>query len=253
MPPPKVSGPPKPASSMRTTSTFGAPSGAFGPGMIDQSATDSSIVRPIAPPKARSGIGSTVRSGLNLPIASASASFSPLRPLLVHLDDRLGRRAGERLLGGQAVLLVDHGDDGGRARLELLAEAALETAVDLVLGELADDAAGGGADGGRRRAAAAPPGRRGRRRRRPSRRPCGRGGRRCAVTWTSPSSSCVDEDHALGLDLLVLDELHQLVEVLLGRLERRVAGQDEVVGVSHDPSLMRVRAHVCPWRSTMPQ
>ena len=80
--PPNVSGLPNPASSISTTSTFGASSGAFGPGIIDQSGTDASIVRPAVPPKPRSGTGSTVRSGLNLLAASASASFSPRTPAL---------------------------------------------------------------------------------------------------------------------------------------------------------------------------
>ncbi len=62
--------------------TFGASCGAFGPGMIVQSATDWSIVRPIVPPKFLSGIGSTVRSGTNLPIASARPSLSAFRPFL---------------------------------------------------------------------------------------------------------------------------------------------------------------------------
>jgi hypothetical protein len=64
---PNVSGPPSPTSSMSTISAFGTSSGTFGPGIIDESATDASIVRPIVPPKARSGIGSMVRSGLNFP------------------------------------------------------------------------------------------------------------------------------------------------------------------------------------------
>ena len=38
------------------------------------------MVRPATPPKVRSGIGSTVRSWLNLPIASASESFSAAVP-----------------------------------------------------------------------------------------------------------------------------------------------------------------------------
>ncbi len=62
------------------TSTLGASSGAFGPGIIDQSPTDSSIVWPIDPPKVRSGMGRTVRSWANLPIASASDDFSSLMP-----------------------------------------------------------------------------------------------------------------------------------------------------------------------------
>ncbi len=78
--PPNVSGLPKPASSMRTTSTLGASSGAFGPGIIVQSGSDWSSVRPIVPPKPRSGIGSTLRSGLNLPMASASEACSCFMP-----------------------------------------------------------------------------------------------------------------------------------------------------------------------------
>ena len=70
--------------------TFGAPSGACGPGMKLQSAADWSIVRPIAPPNLRSGIGSTVRSGLNLPAASARAS---LRPSSIVATDLAGESA----------------------------------------------------------------------------------------------------------------------------------------------------------------
>ena len=50
--------------------------------MIVQSGTDWSIVLPIVPPKFLSGIGSTVRSGTNLPIASASPSLSAFTPFL---------------------------------------------------------------------------------------------------------------------------------------------------------------------------
>ena len=80
--PPKVDGLPKPASSIRTSSTFGAPSGGDGVMLIVQSGTEASSVRPIVPPKFGSGIGSPVRSGLNFPIASASDSFSAPMPFL---------------------------------------------------------------------------------------------------------------------------------------------------------------------------
>ena len=80
--PPNVSIAPNPASSMRTTSTLGAPSGALGPGIIDQSATESRSVRPAVPPKALSGIGRTVRSGTNFCAASARASLRPRTPFL---------------------------------------------------------------------------------------------------------------------------------------------------------------------------
>ncbi len=82
IPPPNVSGPPKPASSMSTSSTFGASCGADGPGMKDQSAADSAMVRPMTPLNRRSGIGSTVRSGTNFCAASASESLRPRTPFL---------------------------------------------------------------------------------------------------------------------------------------------------------------------------
>ena len=80
--PPNVDGLPKPASSISTSNTFGAPSGGDGVMLIVQSATDASSVRPIVPPKFGSGIGSTVRSGLNFPIASPSDSFNAPMPFL---------------------------------------------------------------------------------------------------------------------------------------------------------------------------
>ena len=43
----------------------------------------------------------------------------------------------------------------------------------------------------------------------------------------------LDEDQALALDLLVLDELHEPVEVLLGRLDGRIRGHDERERVAH--------------------
>jgi hypothetical protein len=54
--------------------------GCLRPGIIVQSGTDASIVRPIAPPKLRSGIGSTDRSGGTYPPprpARPSASRTP--------------------------------------------------------------------------------------------------------------------------------------------------------------------------------
>ena len=194
--------------------------------MNDQSATESLSVRPAVPPKVLSGIGSTVRSGTNLPAASASASLRPRRPFLsIGATDLAGEPPSARSASSRCVV-VDDRDDGRRARLELLAEALLEAAVDLVLGELADDAAGGGADGDR-----------GEQRR--------RGQADEDADAAAPAHALaaevvaglrdadlaalvvLDEDDALALDLLVLDELHQPVEILLGRLDGRVAGHDD--------------------------
>ena len=230
--PPKESMEPKPASSMRTTSTLGASSGALGPGMNAQSATESLSVRPAVPPKVLSGIGSTVRSGTNLPAASASASFRPLRPCLSMGATDLAGEPARACSASSRCGIVDDRDDGGRAGLELLAEALFEPAVDFVLGELADDAACGRAH-------------------------CGRGQQRrsreadqhsyAAAPAHALTSEVVarlrdadlaalvvlDEDEPLALDLLVLDELHQPVEVLLGRLDGLIAGHDERECVTH--------------------
>ena len=175
-------------------------------------------MRPTAPPKVLSGIGSTVRSGLNLPAASASASLRPAQPFLsIGATDLAGEPASACSAASRS-LVVDDRDDRGRARLELLADARLEAALELVLGELADHAAGGGADGDRRE----------------QRR---RGEADQDADAAAPAHALaaevvaglrdadlaalvvLDEDHAVALDLLVLDELHELVEVLLGRLD----------------------------------
>ena len=158
--------------------------------------------------------------------------LQPAQAVLVHRGDRLGRRAGERLLGDEPVGLRDDGDDRRRARLELVAQAGLEAAVDLVLGELADDAAGGRADG-----------RRGQQRRR------GQADQDAHAAAPAHALAAevvaglrdadlaalvvLDEDDALALDLLVLDELHQPIEVLLGRLDALIAGHDDRERVAH--------------------
>ena len=109
-----------------------------------------------------------------------------------------------------------------------------------MFGEPADHAAGGGADGdrtqqGRRRQAdedahaAAPAG------------PlapqvvAGVGDVDLAVLVT------LDQNDALRSDLLLFDEPHELVEVLLRRLECRVGCQNEVVGVAHKCLLASLR------------
>ena len=248
--PPKESMEPKPASSMRTTSTLGASSGALGPGMNDQSATESLSVRPAVPPKVLSGIGSTVRSGTNLPAASASASLRPRRPCLsMGATDLAGeppsaRSASSRCSSSMMAMMA------AVPGLSFSPSPCLEPAVDLVLGELADDAAGGGADGDR-----------GEQRR--------RGEADQDAHAAAPAHALaaevvaglrdadlaalvvLDEDDALALDLLVLDELHQLVEVLLGCLDALIAGHDDRERVAHWslPGLSVSRAGVpAEWR-----
>ena len=232
MGPPKVLGLPKPASSMRTTSTLGAPSGGVrchvdrpvGRGRSQRAAYRAAEAR--VWDRQHRAVGDELERGLG------ERALEAAHALLVHGRDRLGRRAGERLLGGQPVLVVDHGDDGGCARLELLAEAALHAALDLVVHELADQAAGRGADGDggeqRRRgqadedADAATP------------------AQALAAEVVAglahvdfPLRVTRDEDHTLRPDFLLPDERDQGVEVLLGRLHCRIRSHDHVITVTH--------------------
>jgi hypothetical protein len=158
--------------------------------------------------------------------------LQPAETVFVHRGDGLGRRAGERALGLEPVLLVDDRDYCGGAGLELLAQTLLEPAADLVPGEPADEAAGGGADGDRgqqrwsreadEHAHAAAP------------------AHALAAEMVTGLGHAdlaalvvLDEDEALALDLLVLDESHEPVEVLLGRLGGRVRGHDDRECVAH--------------------
>ena len=63
-----------------------------------------------------------------------------LQAIFVHLGNRLRGRVGERLFGNQPIIAHDDGDDGRRTRFELITETFLEAAIELVLGELADQA-----------------------------------------------------------------------------------------------------------------
>ena len=60
---------------------------------------------------------------------------------------------GQRVNGGETVVAVDDGDDDRGTRRELVTEACLDAALQLVPGEPADQAPGGGAhhDGGEHR------------------------------------------------------------------------------------------------------
>jgi len=146
---------------------------------------------------------------------------------------------GQRLLGGQAVPLVDDRQDHRGPGLELLAQAGLEPAVQLVLGEPADEPARRGAHGDR--------GHQGRRRE-PDQHadptaPAEPLATQLVAGVDHPDLALLvplHEDHALGPDLLLLDEVHELVEVLLGGLEGLVAGQDEFGRVAYGSLLALV-------------
>ena len=108
-----------------------------------------SSVRPIVPPKFGSGIGSTVRSGLNLPIASASDVLQRAGALFVALDDREQQRARKRLLDGEPLLVIEDRDDAGRPGRQVLADLVVDLVLDPMVDELADHPARDRADSDR--------------------------------------------------------------------------------------------------------
>ena len=217
---------------MIASSTFGAPSGAFGPGIIDQSATESLRVRPAVPPNVRSGIGSALRSCWNLPIAVASSAFSARTPSLsVCATDFAG-------VPGSACSIASRCSSSKTAMMPAVpggsfSASLVHAGLDLAIGELPDQTARGGADHDRAEQ---------RRREEPD-------DQARAGAPAEPLAAQVvavlddgdvavgvvsDEDRALDLDLLVLDDLHEPVEVPRRRVDVLIGG-DEDVGhrVSH--------------------
>ena len=79
-------------------------------------------MRPTVPPKVRSGIGSSLRSCANLPIAVASSAFSARDAVLVGLGDGLRGRARQRLLDREPVLVVEDRDDTRGPRRQLVGD-----------------------------------------------------------------------------------------------------------------------------------
>ena len=239
--PPNVDGLPKPASSIRTSNTFGAPSGGDGVMAIVQSPTDVSRVRPIAPPKFGSGIGSTVRSGLNFPIASPSDSFNAPMPFLSPWTTDRSMRARERLLDAEPLLVVEDRDDPGRPRRQVLADLVVKLLLDLVVGESADHPARDRPDRDRREH---------RRREQAHREPDATAPARPlaaeVVAGLLHRDAAVflvrDEDDALDLDLLLLDERDERLEVLRRLVDVRVTGNEDIGGcLSHQGSPFEFR------------
>ena len=237
--PPNVDGLPNPASSINTSSTFGAPSGGDGVMLIVQSATDVSSVRPTVPPKFGSGIGSTVRSGLNFPIASAERLLQSGRALLVALHHRAERRARERLLDAEPVLVIEDRDDPRRSRRQVLADLVVDLLLHSVVDELADHPACDRPDRDRRQQ---------RRREQTDREPDPAAPAQPLTTemvarLPHPNTavpSVRDQDDALDCDLLVLHESDERFEILSRLVDIRVP-RDEHVGrcLSHHDSPFR--------------
>ena len=155
-----------------------------------------------------------------------------LQAIFIHLGNRLRGRVGERPFGGQPIIALDHREDGRRAWLELIAEAFLNAAIELVLGELADQGTCCRADGDR------------------SKQRWREEADHEANTSTPAHALAthvvaglghthftvrvmLDEDHPLGPQSLVFDQLDDGLKVLLGRLEALIASHDDIKGIFH--------------------
>ena len=147
--PPNVDGLPNPASSIKTSRTFGAPSGGDGVMLTVQSATDASSVRPTVPPKFGSGIAAPCDPA-ELPHRLGERLLQGGGPLLVALNNRAEHRARERLLDPEPLLVTEDRDDPGRSRRQVLADLVMDLLLDSVVDELADHPARGSPDCDRR-------------------------------------------------------------------------------------------------------
>ena len=225
--PPNVDGLPKPASSISTSSTFGAPSGGDGVMLIVQSATDASSVRPIVPAEVRIRDRQHRAVRAELPHRLGERLLQRADALLVALDDRPEQRARERLLDTEPLLVVEDRDDPGRPRRQVLADLVVDLLLDPVVDELADHPARDRPDGDRREQ---------RRREQADREPDAAAPARPlaaeVVAGLLHRDAAVlrvrDEDDALDRDLLVLDERDQRLEVLRRLVDVLVAGDEDV-------------------------
>ena len=193
-----------------------------------QSATAWSIVRAIAPPKFLSGIGSTVRSGLNFPAASFRAAFRPfVPPSSITATDLAGESA-------NACSAARRSSSSTMARIAawpglrfwpsppsmpptILFLANLPTSAPAAA-PTATEASSGGA----KRPTSRPT---------PPPQPMPFAAEVVAGLADAQLALLVllDQDHAVGLDLLVLHQLRELIEVLFGRLSSHVSGHDDDV------------------------
>ena len=156
------------------------------------------------------------------------AALQRLHALFARLDDGLRERTRQRLLHRKPLLLVEHRDDAGGARGQVLADLVVHLGLHPLVDELADEPA----------------------RRRPRR--CRREQRRCrqahehtdgAAPFHTLAAAVVgrlgdgdravrgvcDQDRGVHRDLLPSDELREPVEVLRRFVDARVA-TDEHVG-----------------------
>ena len=225
--PPNVSGCPKPASSMRMSRTFGASCGAFGPGMIVQSATDWSIV--LADRAAEVLVGDRQHGAVGHELAHrvGETVLERLHALLVRLHDRLRERTWERLLHGEPLRVVERGDDPGRPRRQVLADLVVHLGLEPLVDELPDQAARDRACG---------------RDREQRRRGQAYENTHAAAPLDALATAMVgrlghghgavmgvrDEDRGLHLNLLVLDELRERVEVLDRLVDVRIARHQDI-------------------------
>ncbi len=225
--PPNVDGLPKPASSISTSSTFGAPSGGDGVMLIVQSATDASSVRPTVPREVRIRDRQHRPVRTELPHRLGERLLQRPDALLVALDNRAQLRARERLLDTEPLLVVEDRDDPGRPGRQVLADLVVNLLLDPVVDEPADHPARDRPDGDRREQ---------RRREQAHRDPDSTAPARALAAEVvarlphadAPVLRMRDEDDAVDRDLLRLDERDQRLEVLRRFVDVLVTGNEDV-------------------------
>ena len=179
--------------------------------------------------------------GAELPHRLAERLLQCAHALLVALDNRAEHGARERLLDTEPLLVVEDRDDPGRPRRQVLADLVVKLLLDLVVGESADHPARDRPDCDRREH---------RRREQAHREPdaaapaCSLAAEVVARLLHGDAAVFLvrDEDHALDLDFLLLDERDERLEVLRRLVDVRVTGNEDIGGcLSHQGSPFEFR------------
>ena len=212
---------------MRISSTFGAPSGAFAPGMIVQSATDW-LDRPpdraaevLVGDRQHRPIGHELAHRLREPV------LERLHPLLVRLHNRLRERTRKRLLDREPLRVIKRGDDPGSPRRQVLTDLVVHLRLEPLVDELADQATRDRARSSDRK----------QRRRRQAHQKTHAPAPLNALTTAmirrlrnrdGAVMGVRDQDRGLHHDLLALDELRQRVEILHRPVDVRITTHEDV-------------------------
>ena len=238
--PPNGSGLPKPASSISTSRHWARPRGRGSVTLLVQSPTE--VQRPADALKRRTRDRQPAAVELELGHRLASSSFRRADPLLVGLGDRLGRGARQGPLDREPVAVVKKTAMMPAVPGGSFSPSFSHPGPDLVVGELADQPARDAADHHRRQ-------------QRRCEQPHHQAGARAPSQTLAAQVVAMlddrdfatgivgDQDRPFDLDLLVLDHLHQHVEVSGGLVEVLIHSDEDVGWVSAISALsLRLRS-----------